>query len=262
MKSGLDGKQAGFTLIELLTVMAVTLVLSGMVVSFAIDYWGNGANTQADLETFVDRLNAQDELRQLISASDGLIIQNSIPDTHTLDADPSNPSGNYWVPIHAIPGNYPVGSSGTITPLIYFGRPSEDKTHTIIMNGASPYDDEYVLYLNGTTGQMLLRTLANPNVANNLVPTSCPPAQATSSCPADKVIIGNLTSVDLRYFSRSGNLIDWTSVWDPITNSYAGPDFPLVEAVEFTLHENAAAQFHGVNNAVNQTVIRIALLNF
>jgi prepilin-type N-terminal cleavage/methylation domain-containing protein len=254
--------QTGFTLIELITVMAVTLVLSGMIVSFALDYWGNSANIQADMQTLTDRLNAQDELRQLIAPSNGLIIQNSIPDLHPLVPDPTNSTGQYWIPIHAIPGNYPVGSSGTITPLIYFQRPSEDKTHTIIMNGAAPYDDEYVIYLNGSTDQMLLRTLANPNVTNNIATTSCPPALASGSCPADKVIISNLSSVDLRYFSRSGNTIDWTSVYDSLTGTYAGPDFPLVEAVEFTLHESAKAQFNGVNNATSQTIIRIALLNF
>ncbi len=257
-----SNKQSGFSLIELLTVMAVTLVLSGMIVGFTIDYWGNSANTQADLESFVSRVNAEDELRKLVSASDGLIIQNGIPDMHTLDADPSISSGQYWVPIHAIPGNFPVGSNGAITPILYFKRPTEDKTHNIAMNGAVPYDDEYVLYLDGTTKKLMLRTLANPNVANNLVTTSCPPAIASSSCPADKAIIDNLTSVDLRYFSRSGNPIDWTSVYDNDIKTYIGPDFPLAEAVELNLHLSQQAEFHGVNKSVNQTVIRIALLNF
>lgn len=254
--------QKGFTLIELITVMAVTMILMGMIVAFTIDYWGNSANLQADLQTFDSRLNAEDELRQLLTPSDGLIIQNSIPDLHTLAPDPTIPSGQFWTPIHAIPGNYTTGSSGTITPILYFRRPSEDKSHNIVMNGAVPYDDEYVLYLDGSTQSMLLRTLANPNVVNNNATTSCPPSQASGSCPADKTIIDNLTSVDLRYFSRSGNTIDWTSVTDPLTGDYAGPDFPLVEAVEFTLHESAKSQFGGVYNASNETVIRIALLNF
>ncbi|HSW79433.1 MAG TPA: type II secretion system protein [Candidatus Saccharimonadales bacterium] len=261
MKSKTHLEQKGFTIVELITVMAVTLVLMGMIVTFTIDYWGNSANIQADLQTFNSRLNAQDQLRQLISASDGLIIQNSIADLHTLDADPAIPSGQYWLPIHAIPGNTTMGSSGTIKPILYFRRPSQNTSHTIVYNGTVTYDDEYVLYLDGSRQALMLRTLANPNVVNNIAKTSCPPALASSSCPSDKTVIDNLSSVDMRYFSRSGNTIDWTSVYDSLNSTYAGPDYPLVEAVEFTLHESAKAQFHGVNNASNITVIRIALLN-
>lgn len=256
-----SANQRGFTVVELISVMAVTMILMGMLVVFTIDYWGNSANLQADLQTFTTRLNSQDVLRQYISASDGLIIQNSIPDLHVLDADPSIASGQYWLPIHAVPGNITSGSTGSITPVIYFRRPSQDTSHTIAYNGTVPYDDEYIIYLNGTTKSMMMRTLANPNVINNIAKTTCPAAQASSSCPADKTVIDNLTSVDMRYFSRSGNTIDWTSVYDSANSTYAGPDFPLVEALEFTLHESAKAQFHGVYNASSQTVIRIALLN-
>jgi prepilin-type N-terminal cleavage/methylation domain-containing protein len=255
-------EQSGFSLIELLTVMAVTLILSGVIFSFAIDYWGSSANIQADLNTFGQRLNANDELRQYISASNGLIIQNSIADLHVLNPDPTIVSGQYWTPLHAIPKSFPIGSSGTTTPVLYFRHPSEDKNHTIIMNGSVPYDDEYVLYLNGTTKQLMLRTLANSTVVNNLVTSSCQVLIASNSCPADKDIIDDVSSIDLRYFSRSGNLIDWTSIFDTNTNSYTGPDYPLVEAVEFDIHLSKKAAFHGVNNSVNQTIIRIALLNF
>lgn len=254
--------QKGFTIPELISVMVITLFLSGVLLSFAFDSWGNTANIQAQLDTFVTRLNTNDELRELISASKGLINQNSIPDSNVLNKDPSIVSGLYWLPLHAIPGNTSVGAKGTTTPLIYFRKPSISTSNNMIMNGTQPYEDEYVIYLNGSTSQMLLRTLSNTSAPQNKSKTSCPPSIATSSCPADKVIADNLTSVDLRYFSRSGNLIDWTSVFDTNTNTYIGPDFPLVEAIELTLHLSKQAQFHGVSNSISQVVIRIALLNY
>ncbi len=262
--------ESGFSLVELITVMAVTLILTATIFSFTIDFWGTSATLQADQETLVTRLDANDALRKLISASAGMIIQNSIPDSKALVKDPNTGNGQYWTPIHAIPGNKVVGNPGTITPLLYFRIPSQDKTHTVVMNGAVPYDDEYILYLNGTNKQMYLRQLANPNVNNNLIETSCTPGSTTSTCPADRMLVDSITSIDLRYFSRSGNLIDWTSSTDPALNgtqvgnpnNYNGPDFPLVEAVEIGLHIKSNAQFHGVNNSVNQTVVRIALLNF
>ena len=254
-------REEGFTIVELISVMVVTLILSGIIFTFVFDYWGGSANLQAKLETFATRLNANDRLREALSASSGLVIQNSIPDDHVSNPDPAIGSGQYWVPLHAVPGNYVVGNSGTTTPLVYFRRPAINTAHAIVMNGSQPYENEYVLYLNGSTKQMLLRTLANPAVSGNSVVTSCPLAQASPSCPPDKLIAADITSIDLRYFSRSGNLIDWTSLYDPVINSYAGPDFTAVEAIELNLHITKQAAFHGVNNSTNQTVVRIALLN-
>lgn len=253
--------QQGVTLVELIVVMAVTLIAVGFILSFTLSTWGSGAVIQAKLETFVTRLNANDSLRELLAASSGLIIQNGIPDSRTNNPDPANASGHYWLPLHATPGNYAVPASGSTLPLLYFKRPSVTTSNAIAMNGSQPYDDEYVIYLSGTTKQVLLRTLANPSVAQNKVTTSCPPAIASAQCPADKLIADDLTSVDLRYFSRSGNPIDWTSTYDTDTGTYAGPDFPLVEAVEFNLHMSRDAAFHGVGSSINQTVIRVALLN-
>jgi hypothetical protein len=129
------------------------------------------------------------------------------------------------------------------------------------MNGTIPYQDNVVLYLNGSTKQLLARTVANGAAPSNRALTSCPPAVATNSCPADTVVADNVASVGMRYFSRSGNSIDYTSIIDPNTGGYIGPDFPSVEIVEFTLNLTQAAQFHNATNTSNQTVIRVALRN-
>ena len=129
------------------------------------------------------------------------------------------------------------------------------------MNGVQPYEDEYVLYLNGTTKQLLLRTLANSSASGNRAITSCPAAVATTSCPADKIIASDLGSVDIRYFSRSGGTIDWTSIFDSATNTYVGPDEPAVEVLELTLNISTKAVFQTSNTTTSSTVICIALRN-
>jgi hypothetical protein len=165
-----------------------------------------------------------------------MITQNSIADTHTLVPDPSNASGNYWLPIHAIPGNTTIGASGTYKPLIYFGRYSTDSTGNYIMNGTQPYQDEYVFYLDGASKSLMQRSLANQSASGNRLKTTCPPSIASASCPSDKTIATDIASVDMRYFSRVGNLIDYNSIIDPITGAYIGPDFPVVEVVEIKLN--------------------------
>lgn len=249
----------GFTLSELVIVMFVTSLFTGLIMFFMISYWRYGMLLEADLDTLVSRLNAGDILRENISPSSGLILQNSLADANTLNPDTSISPANYWEIIHAIPGNKPLPTSGTTEPLLYFRRFSVNSSGAVIMNGTQPYEDEFILYMDGTAKQLLLRTLANPNAANNKLTTSCPPASATASCPADRVVVSDLASVDMRYFSRTGNLIDYTSVVDTDTGAYIGPDFTVVEVVEFTLNIAKKPIFQTANSTFNSTIIRIAL---
>ena len=253
--------QGGFTLLELIVIMGVSLMFSSLVLYFTFEYWRLSATLNNDLQSFVGRLNAGDRLRDAINESSGLIIQNSIADSHTGDPDPSIPSGNYWNPLHAIPGNTAIGAVSTITPILYFKSPSTDSSKNVILNGDIPYEDEFVLYLDGTTKQMRLRTLANSSAPSNHNKTTCPAASVSSTCPIDRLIADNVASIDLRYFSRSGNLLDYTSIVDPLTGNYIGPDMPVVEVVELTLHTSKKSTLHGGADTTSQTIIRVALRN-
>ncbi len=218
----------GVTIVELLVVIIVSVIVMGVVTSFSLHYWANSATLQADQETLVSRLNSGDYLRQAINSASGLINQNDLADSHTGKVDPADGTGNYWLPIHAVPGTVSMGGTATITPLAYFNRPSIDTSKNIVMNGSIPYQDDVILYLNGTTKQLLARTVANTSASNNRAKTSCPKALATTSCPADTVVADDVAAVTMRYFSRSGNTIDYTSIVDPSTGAYSGPYFPTV----------------------------------
>jgi type II secretory pathway pseudopilin PulG len=251
----------GFTISELLVVIILTTLLTLIIMVFAFDLWRTSATQEAEIDTLSTRFTASDTLRDQIGTSSGLIIQNSIADAHTLDPDPSIPGGNYWLPIHAVPQTISVGSTSSYTPLLYFQRYSFNRSNQYIMNGTSPYEDEYVLYLDGTTKSLMERVLVNPSAAGNKLKTTCPPSQASAACPADKVIAGNLASVATRYFSRTGNLIDWTSITDPDTGDYVGPDYPAVEVLELTLNLSKKPAFSSTNSTSSNTIIRIALRN-
>jgi prepilin-type N-terminal cleavage/methylation domain-containing protein len=255
--------QAGFTLPELLSVMVISLLFSGLILFFAFNYWRATATLDNDSQTFVGRLTAGDKLRDSLNAASNLIIQNSIPDSHTNSPDPAYASNEYWLPIHAVPGNTPMGATGSSTPLIYFQQPAVDAAKNFIMNGLQPYHNEYVLYLVGTSKRLLLRTLADTNAPSNAAVTSCPAAAATATCPADRIIAEDVASIDMRYFSRAGNIINHNSIIDTsvIPNAYIGPDFPSVEVVEFNLHNYRKSRLHGGTDTTNQTVIRVALRN-
>jgi hypothetical protein len=162
--------------------------------------------------------------------------------------------------VHATPGNTTYGT-GNITPLAYYKKPSINTSKQLIMNGTQPYEDEFVLYLDKSTRSLMVRTLANPFASGNRVMTSCPAAAATVSCPADKILSGNIDSVNKRFFSRSGVVIDWASVYDSSTGQNAGPDNPTVEVAEFTLNISKKPIFQKSNTTSSSTVVRVALRN-
>src|SRR5258706_7025114 len=110
LKAPTSKGSGGFTLTELLVVIILTTLFSTLILTFTFEYWRYGYLLQADLDTLTTRLNAGDILREEIGTSTGLIIQNGIADSHSLVADPANASGNYCVPIHAIPGTTSVGN--------------------------------------------------------------------------------------------------------------------------------------------------------
>lgn len=253
--------QSGLTIVELLIAMVVSMGIVLVIFAFMLDFWRVNSTLKTDFDTYVVRLDAGDKLRNAFSVSSGLIIQNSIADTHTLVADTSEASGNYWEPLHAIPSTVSIGSSGTYTPVVYFQSPSIDSSKNIIFNDDQPYEDEYVLYLDGTAKKMMLRTIANPAAPGNTAVSSCPPSAVTASCPVDKTVAMDISSVETRYFSRSGNPIDFTSIIDSTSGEYIGPDFPVVEVIELTLNLYKKSVVDGGQDSINSTIVRVALRN-
>lgn len=252
-------RQAGFSIPELLSVMIVSVMFSGLIIYFAIMYWRSTATLEADMGTLVSRLTAGDILRDAINESSGMITQNSHVDDNAHVPDPDIVSGDFWDQIHAVPKVIPVGASGSYTPVAFFRRPSVDDTKTIIMNGTQPYEDEMILYLNGTTKELMLRTLANPVAPSNKARTTCPAAAVTTLCPGDRIVAENIESVETRYFSRAGLPINHEAMTDPLTGEFIGPDFQSVEVVEFNLRLARKSKLKGGQDTRNQTVIRVAL---
>lgn len=244
---------------ELIVVMVLTVIFSGMVISFSIDLWGRSANLTSSSETLNTRQNLGDALRDRFNAASVLLNQNSIADAHVSAIDPADVSGTHWLTLHAIPHTIPMPEKGVTTPVLYYAAPSVDYSYNFIMNDKLPYEDEFVLFLDGTSKQLRLRTLANPAASGNRQRTSCPPK--TAGCREDNILAEDVTAVSLRYFSRSGNPLDWSSVHDPLTGEAVGPDFPVVEVIEITVGLKKRAIIHGSGDSISQTTIRVALRN-
>ena len=253
--------EQGFTLVELVVYMTLAVMFTLLVFSFMFDFWGSVATLQNDSETFVTREDAGDSLRDRLNTASHLVTQNGLPDANPMVGDPSDSTGKYWLTIHAIPRTTSMPASGAYAPIIYYEAPSVDSSKNFIMNGSQPYLDNFVLYLNGTTKQLLLRRIINSSASGDRYVSSCPASAVTSSCPSDTVIADNVIAVDTRYFSRSGNTIDYNSITDPTTGLPIGPDFPSVEVVELTLHLGINSTVQSGQSTFNETIVRVALRN-
>ncbi len=250
--------QDGITIPELIIAIVLSGLVLALVMSFGFSYWSYGTAAEADQDSMVERLNVSDFLRDYLGSSSGLINQNGIPDANPESIDAATSPANYWTVIHAIPGTYNAPSSGA-QPVVYFRRPSLNQSGAYIMNGTNPYEDEYMLFINGSK-QLRVRTLANPNATGNKQLTTCGSAFVSTSCPADRLLIKNVASVTTRYFSKSGTVIDYTSSIDSGTGAYNGPDFPAVEVIELTIKLTYKPVFSKQTTS-NSSVIRIALRN-
>jgi hypothetical protein len=252
---------SGFTLIELLVYIILVGMLSTLVIKAMLDYWSGAATLVNDNETFVQREDAGDTLRTYLNAGAALVNQNTVTDAHPAIGDPSDSTGTYWELIHAIPGSIAMPASSSYTPVFYFSAPSVDSSRSFIMNGLQPYYDDFMLYMNGSTKQLLMRKLINPNASSDRLKTTCPPAYATSSCLADTVVSDDVSSVETSYYSKSDISIDYTSSTDPITGQYNGPDFANAEVVSITLHLARRSVIGGGTATNNEVVVRVALRN-
>lgn len=253
--------ESGLTIAELMIVMVITLMLTGMVMSFTLDFWGRTTSLQNSSDTLVSRQTLGDSLRDNFNRATSLIIQPSIADTQTLVADPARIEGTFWTPIHAVPvtTNKPTDPNA-YAPVLYYSAPSLHADRTQIANGSQPYQDEFVVYLSGS-GELRQRTLTNPAASGNRLRTSCTPGQTSATCPADRLLAQDVTHVTPRYFSRSGNPQNWQSITDPLTGEYIGPDMPTVEVVELTIGFARRSTIKNSASTKNETTIRVALRN-
>jgi prepilin-type N-terminal cleavage/methylation domain-containing protein len=251
--------QKGFTVIELLVVIVASSLIMAVTFNFFWQYWQYAEKSQSDLDVLTSRLDLSDYIRETVGTTSGLIDQNSIADPNANVPDASAGT-SYWQSIHPVPGTTSPSSS-VDKPVLYFKHFSQDKNNNFIMNGANPYEDEYVIYLS-KKGELRVRALANSSASGNALITSCPPSAATSSCPSDKLLIDGLSSVAVRYFSRSGNLLDYTPTYDSSTGTYInGPDFPAVDVIEYTVNISKTPSTQTATTTQSSTVIRVALRN-
>ncbi len=177
-------KEAGYTLVEVTIALAVTAILIFSILDFTtnilVQYTATTARSEllAEVQTALDIAN--NDIRLSASA-----------DQNNRWADSNAPSGDY--------------SWQSDTNTLVLATAVEDNSGNIIFADPSEYISEknnIVYYLSGDS--LYKRVIAAP-VAGNSATSTCPEDEATASCPADKKLLHDISSFQVKYLDGNGN---------------------------------------------------------
>lgn len=188
----IHNNQSGYSLVELLIAISMVSVLALIVSQFyvnrLIDYNRTFVITvlQSNTKQAVDTMEGDIKFATRVSAN------NQWPDSNS----PSAPSNLYsW-------------TSNTSTPAtIVLAVPSRDSTGNVIYADGlhtQLQTDDVVYYVNAQNA-LYRRVIANP-ITGNASKTTCPPASATASCPADAKVVEDIASLSAVYYDTTNTI--------------------------------------------------------
>lgn len=172
--------QRGMSLVEVSVTISLTVAISIAVVMFMITGMRTYATASAKAELLSLAQAAADRIGEDVMLSATADLNNRIDDANSpILGDP-----NGWV---------------SDADTLILASAVEDQARNIVY--ADPanyvsYKNNIVYYLNN--GTLYRRTLA-ANVTGNRLKTSCPPASATATCPADREIATDVTGFTVSY---------------------------------------------------------------
>jgi len=172
----------GFTLIEVIITLTVASVLVGVVLGFMVN-----SLTQYGIAGARAELLNEAQIALDIAANDVRLAANADANNRWEDANaPNAPSDEFsW-------------SSDADT--LVLATAVEDASGNILFSDTS----NYISHKNNSiyfvqSGNLYKRVLAAPVTGNTAI-TTCPASLANASCPADRLLLGNVESFSVKYY--------------------------------------------------------------
>lgn len=176
--------EGGYTLAELnLSIFILAIIMVSIMTVFT-NYFVLLTRNGVDLNMSVDTQNL------LRTVTEELRYGAGVRQTNTI-SDPYGPGGGW--------------NTSNTNFVIITAVPAIDANRQYIIDPilGTPYINELVYYKDGT--KMYKRTLANTAAIGNIFKTSCPPASATPTCPADILLADNFQSMVFSLFDQDNN---------------------------------------------------------
>ena len=178
-----DLNHTGFTLVEALVVLVVTTAMVLVITNYML------SNTQQSiLASTRDTILKETEQSLDLAANDIRLSANADQDNRW--PDPNGPGGA---------GNQFSWQSNAST--VVLATAAQDSSGNILFSDSKNYitqKNNLVYFVQN--GTLYKRTIAAP-VSGNSAMTSCPPASATSTCPADKELLHNVSNFTVTYLN-------------------------------------------------------------
>lgn len=180
----------GFTIVE----MTVSIVILGVLIaafsSVITNYYKLITKTNAQIDMTVSSQNLLRATVEALRYGEGVRQSNQITDLNS-------PSGGWTT------------SNSNFVIIITVPAYDSSRDYIIDLDTGDPYMNELVYYKLGST--LMKRTLAHPSATGNTLTTSCPPAQATSSCLADKTLAEYVDDMNFTLYDQDGSTTADTS---------------------------------------------------
>jgi type II secretory pathway pseudopilin PulG len=188
----LHQRNAGFTIVEALVVLVVTTMLVLVITNYML------SNTQQSiLLSSRDTILKETEQSLDLAANDIRLSANA--DDNNRWADVNSPSGSA--------NQFSWQSNGSTLVL---ATAAQAQNGNIIFSDTKNYitqKNNLVYFVKN--GTLYKRTLAAPASGNAAV-TSCPAASASTSCPADKELLHDVNTFNVKYLNGQNQAVDPT----------------------------------------------------
>ncbi len=191
--------ERGFTLLELLLSIAISSILIIAVGNFSVN---SIVGSNQDYNKTLVLTNAKEAVgivARQIKAARSVEANNAVPDAHA----PGAPGNLYsW-----------SGAAGSGATLI-LAVPARDASNNLIyIDGLhnSLYTNDVVYYLDASSHKLYRRLIANSSAPGNAAITTCPPASASSSCPADADVVDDVANLVTTYLDSNDNTVSLPS---------------------------------------------------
>lgn len=171
----------GVSLVELILTLSIVSILAIVVMNFMVGWLQQYAISQTRAALLTSAQNAIDEMGDVIRLSSAADQNNRWPDV-----------------------NAPVSQFGwaSDSSTLVLASAVEDTSGTVIFSDPSNYTSQknnQIYFVED--GSLYRRVLAAPDVLDNKLTTSCPSANVTPACPADRRLAENVTNFTVKYFN-------------------------------------------------------------
>lgn len=183
--------QRGYTLMELVVATAISSILLVGIMTFLVTSVVNNSVRSARADLLREAQLSLDVMVKDIRLSANVDENNRVEDANSPDAEDTDGLG--W-----------ESDADTLV----LATAVEDTSGNIVFEDATHYitaKNNIIYYIQDDT--LYKRVLAN-DVPGNAAVTTCPPAGASSGCPADRLAVKNVQSLTFRYFDSSDNEVD------------------------------------------------------